>query len=387
VTILDAVDLRHGATRRRRAFARASHGARAVQPDAPMVRSLSLSRRHFLGVSIALAACQKKFGPTSDTAPKGGDVPLPPPAATTAAMPTRTLGKTGVTVSRIGLGGAHIGKQSDEQESLRIIRSAIDRGVTFLDNSWDYNGGESEERMGKALRDGYREKAFLMTKLDGRTKAAAAGQLEQSLRRLQTDHIDLVQVHEVIRFTDPDRVFGAGGAIEALVEARKAGKIRFIGFTGHKSPDIHLAMLKAADDHDFAFDTIQMPLNVMDAHFNSFEKKVLPVAAQKGMGILHMKPLGGGFILESKTATAAECLRYAMNLPTSVMITGCDSMGILEQAVQAAIEFKPMTPDEVTALLSRTAAAAADGKFERFKTSDYFDSTAKHPQWLEEAKI
>ncbi|HEY2511926.1 MAG TPA: aldo/keto reductase [Polyangiaceae bacterium] len=345
------------------------------------------SRRHFLGATIALAACQKKFGPTSDTAPKDGDIPLPPPPVTTAAMPTRQLGKTGVTVSRIGLGGAHIGKQSEEQESIRIIRSAIDRGVTFLDNSWDYNGGKSEERMGKALRDGYREKAFLMTKLDGRTKAAAAGQLEQSLRRLQTDHIDLVQVHEVIRFTDPARVFGEGGAIEALVEARKAGKLRFIGFTGHKSPDIHLAMLKAADDHGFAFDTIQMPLNVMDAHYESFEKKVLPVAAQKGMGILHMKPLGGGFILESKTATAMECLRYAMNLPTSVMITGCDSMGVLDQAVQAAIEFKPMTADEVQALLARTAGAAAGGKFERFKTSEYFDSTAKNPKWLEEAKI
>ena len=347
----------------------------------------SLSRRDLLGATIALAACHRKFGPTSDTAPEEGGVPLPPPQATTAEMPTRTLGKTGVTVSRIGLGGAHIGKQSDEKESIAIIRAAVDRGVTFLDNSWDYNEGKSEERMGKALRDGYREKVFLMTKLDGRTKAAAAGQLEQSLRRLQTDHIDLVQVHEVIRSTDPARVFGDGGAIEALVEARKAGKLRFIGFTGHKSPDIHLAMLKAADDHGFAFDTIQMPLNVMDAHFESFEKKVLPVAAHKGMGILHMKPLGGGFILESKTATAAECLRYALNLPTSVMITGCDSMGILDQAIQAAIDFKPMTPDEVTALLARTAAAASNGKFERFKTSEYFDSTAKHPRWLEEAKI
>ncbi len=302
-------------------------------------------------------------------------------------MPMRTLGKTGVSVSRIGLGGAHIGKQSDEADSIRIVRRAIDRGVTFMDNSWDYNEGKSEERMGKALRDGYRQKAFLMTKLDGRTKQAAAGQLDQSLKRLQTDVIDLVQVHEVIRTTDPERVFSAGGAIEALVEAKKAGKLRFIGFTGHKDPEIHLAMLKMADELGFAFDTIQMPLNVMDAHFNSFEKKVLPVAVQKGMGILHMKPLGGGFILESKTATARECLRYAMNLPTSVMITGCDSLGILDQAIDVAINFQPMTPEEVNELLSRTATAAADGKYERFKTSPYFDSTAKNPKWLEKAEI
>ncbi|MGD0530480.1 MAG: aldo/keto reductase [Polyangiaceae bacterium] len=302
-------------------------------------------------------------------------------------MPTRILGKTGVRVSRVGLGGAHIGKQKDEAESVRIIRSAIDRGLTFMDNSWDYNGGESEVRMGKALRDGYRQKAFLMTKLDGRTKAAAAEQLEQSLRRLQTDMIDLVQVHEVIRDTDPARVFGDGGAIEAFTDARKAGKLRFIGFTGHKDPKIHLAMLEAADRHGFAFDTIQMPLNVMDAHFRSFEHEVLPVALAKGMGVLHMKPLGGGFILESKTATAAECLRYAMNLPTSVMITGCDSMGVLDQAIDAAIHFQPMTGEEVASLLARTKDAAAKGEFERFKTSQYFDSTAKHPAWLEEAKI
>jgi aryl-alcohol dehydrogenase-like predicted oxidoreductase len=314
-------------------------------------------------------------------------VPLPLASATATEMPIRVLGKTGERVSRIGLGGAHIGKQRDEDESIRIIRTAIDRGVTFLDNAWDYNSGKSEERMGKALRDGYRQKAFLMTKLDGRTRASAAAQLDQSLQRLQTDMIDLVQVHEVIRFDDPDRVFAPGGAIEALVEAKKAGKLRFIGFTGHKDPDIHLAMLAAADKHGFAFDTIQMPLNVMDAHYRSFEKKVLPVALQKGMGILHMKPLGGGFILESKTVTAPECLRYAMNLPTSVMITGCDSMTILEQAIYAAIHFEPMTGSEVQTLLDRTREAALRGEFERFKTSQYFDSTAKHPQWLNEAKI
>ncbi len=256
-----------------------------------------------------------------------------------------------------------------------------------MDNAWDYNGGKSEERMGKALRDGYRQKAFLMTKLDGRTKTSAAEQLDQSLRRLQTDMIDLVQVHEVIRFDDAERVFGPNGAIEALVAAKKAGKLRFIGFTGHKDPDIHLAMLAAADKNHFEYDTIQMPLNVMDAHFRSFEKKVLPVANQKGMGVLHMKPLGGGFILESKTATPLECLNYAMNLPTSVMITGCDSLGILEQAIKAAVDFKPMKEAEVTALLDRTRDAAMKGQYERFKVSEYFDSTAKHPHWLTDAKI
>lgn len=347
----------------------------------------NVTRRAFIAGGIVLAACKPKSGPKSSTAPAESQVPLPPASTTTAEFPTRMLGKTGVKVSRVGLGGAHIGKQSDEQESIRIIRSAIDRGMTFMDNSWDYNGGDSEIRMGKALRDGYRQKAFLMTKLDGRTKQAAADQLDQSLKRLQTDMIDLVQVHEVIRMTDPDRVFAPGGAIEAFIEAKKAGKLRFIGFTGHKDPDIHLAMLAAADKHGFAFDTIQFPLNVMDAHFKSFEKKVLPVAQQKGLGILHMKPLGGGFILESKTATADECLRYAMNLDTSVMITGCDSMGILDQAIAAAVNFKPMSAAEVGALLDKTRDAAMQGKYERFKTSDYFDSTAKHAHWLEDAKI
>jgi aryl-alcohol dehydrogenase-like predicted oxidoreductase len=337
--------------------------------------------------TLAIAACKPKFGPTSSTAPSESQIPLPPASTTTSEMPTRILGKTGARVSRIGLGGAHIGKQKNEEESLRIVRSALDRGVTFLDNAWDYNDGQSEVRMGRALRDGYRRKAFLMTKLDGRTKESAAAQLDQSLQRLKTDMIDLVQVHEVIRMDDPARVFAPGGAIEALVAAKQAGKLRFIGFTGHKDPDIHLAMLKAAEDHGFEFDTIQMPLNVMDAHYKSFEKKVLPVAVQKGMGILHMKPLGGGFILESKTATARECLRYAMNLPTSVMITGCDSLAILDQAIDAALRFQPMSDEEVKALLDKTAAAASEGKYERFKSSEYFDSTAKNPHWLVDAKI
>src|SRR3977135_3213024 len=238
-------------------------------------------------------------------------------------MPYRTLGRTGEKVSLIGLGGYHLGSQSDPEESIRIIRTGIDEGINFLDNCWDYNGGESEIRMGKALRDGYRQKAFLMTKIDGRNKTAAATQLNESLRRLQTDRIDLLQFHEVIRDSDPERIFAEGGGMEAAVEARKAGKIRFIGFTGHKSPDIHLKMLATAAKHSFTFDAVQMPLNVMDAHFNSFEKKVLPALTKVRIGALGMKQMGDKLILRSKTATPVDCLHYAMSLPTSVVITGC----------------------------------------------------------------
>jgi predicted aldo/keto reductase-like oxidoreductase len=297
-------------------------------------------------------------------------------------IPYRTLGRTGEKVSVVGLGGYHLGKQSDPDESIRIIRTGIDEGINFLDNCWDYNGGESEIRMGKALRDGYRQKAFLMTKIDGRTKTAAAAQLDESLRRLQTDRIDLLQFHEVIRDSDPDRIFAKGGAIEVVLEAKKAGKIRFIGFTGHKSPDIHLKMLATASKHGFKFDAVQMPLNVMDAHFNSFEKRVLPVLTENGIAVLGMKPMGDHVILESKTVTPTECLYYSMNLPTSVVITGCDSMGILQQALHAARSFQPMNSSQVAALLAKTAKAAEAGQFELYKTSHQFDGTYANPQWL-----
>jgi aryl-alcohol dehydrogenase-like predicted oxidoreductase len=282
----------------------------------------------------------------------------------------------------VGLGGYHLGMQKDEQESIGIIRAALDSGINFLDNSWDYNDGQSEIRMGKALRDGYRRKAFLMTKIDGRTKKAAADQIEESLRRLQTDHVDLLQFHEVIRDTDPARVFAEDGGMEAVVEAKKQGKLRYIGFTGHKSPDIHLKMLETAFAHGFTFDTVQMPLNVMDAHFDSFEKKVLPVLVKHQIGVLGMKSMGDKLILKSKTATPVECLHYAMNLPTSVVITGCDSMEILQQALDAARSFQPMSAVEVSSLLAKTATAAAKGEFERYKTSHDFDSTVQNPQWL-----
>ena len=298
------------------------------------------------------------------------------------AVPTRVLGHTGEKISMVGLGGYHIGMQSSEQESIRIIRTGLDSGITFLDNCWDYNGGESEVRMGKALRDGYRQKAFLMTKIDGRTKQAAMQQLEESLRRLQTDHIDLLQFHEVIRDTDPDRIFAKGGGMEAVTEAKKQGKVRYIGFTGHKSPDIHLKMLNTAFAHDFTFDAVQMPLNVMDAHYESFEKKVLPVLVKHNVGVLGMKPMGDKIILRSKTATPVECLHYAMNLPTSVVITGCDSLQILQQAIGAAKAFKPMSSGEVSSLLAKSAPAAAKGEFEQYKTTHNFDGTYQNPQWL-----
>jgi aryl-alcohol dehydrogenase-like predicted oxidoreductase len=297
-------------------------------------------------------------------------------------VPRRTLGRTGEKVSCIGLGGYHIGVQSTEEESIRIIRSALDNGINFLDNCWDYNDGASEVRMGKALRDGYRAKAFLMTKIDGRTKEAATQQIEESLRRLQTDHIDLLQFHEVIRINDPDRIFASGAGMEAVVAARKAGKVRYIGFTGHKSPDMHLKMLETASAHQFHFDAVQMPLNVMDAHHESFEKKVLPVLLKNEIGVLGMKPIANGLILRSKTVSPVDCLRYALNLPTSVVINGCSSMELLEQALGVARSFKPLAQTEVAALLAKTYQAAQNGEFELYKNTTNFDGTTHNPQWL-----
>jgi aryl-alcohol dehydrogenase-like predicted oxidoreductase len=302
-----------------------------------------------------------------------------------SSIPYRTLGRTGEQVSAIGLGGWHLGlKHVGEALSVRIVRTAIDRGITFMDNSWDYNAGQSELRMGKALKDGYRGKAFLMTKIDGRSKRAAAQQLDESLRRLQTDRIDLVQHHEILRFEDPHRIFDEEGANAALIEAREAGKLRYIGFTGHKDPRIHLYMLEVARENRFTFDTVQMPLNVMDAHYRSFEKLVLPELVKLQIGVLGMKPMANGLILKSKTVTAVECLHYSLNLPTSVVITGCDSLEILVQALGAARSFRPMSQAEIRPLLARTAKAASTGEFELFKTTSIFDSTTYHPDWLGE---
>src|SRR3982751_1148867 len=287
-------------------------------------------------------------------------------SSASSEMPYRILGHTGERVSALGIGGSHVGqpKKLRESETIHIIRSAVDRGINFMDNSWDYNDGQSELRMGKALRDGYRDKVFLMTKIDGRDKEEAARQLDESLRRLQTDHVDLLQHHEIIRYEDADRIFSDGGAMEAFFEAKRAGKLRYIGFTGHKDPHIHLYMLEIAARHGFRFDTVQMPLNAMDAHYRSFEKLVLPELVKQKIGVLGMKSMGAGVILKSKTISPIECLHYALNLPTSVVITGIDSMEILDQAFEAVRTFQPMNDEQVRSLLAKTAEAASRGEFE-----------------------
>ena len=297
----------------------------------------------------------------------------------------RELGSTGEQVSAIGLGGWHLSlKHVDADLATRLVRTAIDRGITFMDNCWDYNSGESEIRMGKALRDGYRDKVFLMTKIDGRSKTEAAKQIDESLQRLQVDCIDLVQYHEVLRFEDPHRIFDPEGAHTAVLEAQKAGKLRHIGFTGHKDPAIHLHMLEVAEQHGVQFATAQMPLNVMDAHYRSFAKLVVPELVKRNIGILGMKSMANGILLRSNTVTPIECLHYALNLPTSVVITGIDSMEILDQALEAVQTFQPLTDEQVQALLSKTAEAGARGEYEPFKTSSIFDGTAQNPDWLGE---
>jgi aryl-alcohol dehydrogenase-like predicted oxidoreductase len=302
-----------------------------------------------------------------------------------SSVPTRPLGSTGERVSCIGVGGAHLGKKEvDEKLAIRIVRTAIDAGITFLDNSWDYHKGASEKRVGKALRDGYRNRAFVMTKIDGRSAKAATEQLEESLKRLRVDCIDLVQHHEVIRYEDANRIFRHDGAHAALEKARKAGKLRYIGFTGHKDPHVHLYMLTVMEQHGARIDTVQMPLNVMDAHYRSFEKLVLPELVRRRIGVLGMKSLAQGIILQSKTVNAVDCLRYALSLPTSVVITGIDSMKILTQALEVARSFTPLAEAEMNALRAKTKEAAASGDYELFKTSSLFDSTAEHPQWLGE---
>jgi aryl-alcohol dehydrogenase-like predicted oxidoreductase len=336
-----------------------------------------MDRRNFLKTATVAAA---------GSVATAGAQSTPSSAATrrpeSPNMIYRELGRTGERVSAIGMGGYHIGKQQDPDESIRLLRAAIDRGITFMDNCWDYNGGISEVRMGQALRDGYRQKVFLMTKIDGRDKNTAARQIEQSLGRLQTDVIDLLQFHEVIRLDDPDVIFAQGGAIEAVQEAKQAGKIRHIGFTGHKDPSVHLRMFETADQHGFHFDTVQMPINVMDAHFRSFLNGVAPVAQEKGTAILAMKTFGDPYILQSRTVTPMEALHFGLNSPATVVITGIDSPAILDQAFQAVESFRPLDRQQVAAILAKTKEAAMTGKFELFKTSSHYDGTIKNPSWL-----
>lgn len=282
------------------------------------------------------------------------------------------------------MGGYHLGKKEvSETEAIKLVHSGVDRGINFLDNSWDYNEGESEKRVGKAVKDAnLRSKVFMMTKNDGRTADEFNKQLDESLKRLQTDHLDLIQFHEIIRYEDPDRIFAQDGAAGAALAARKAGKVRYIGFTGHKDPHIHLYMLEVADRHNFVFDTVQMPNNVMDAHFRSFGKLVIPELVKRNIGILGMKSLGDTIILKSQAVTAMECLQYSLSMPVSVQITGIDKPEILDQAIKAAQTYKDVSKDQMAAILARTAPQAADGRWELFKTSALFDSTATHPQWL-----
>lgn len=363
-----------------------------------------MRRREFLSTTAAAAAVLS-VGAAAQTA----SVPSPQPAPTESSsklaaariprvshpgtrrgeMLYRELGTTGVEVSAIGLGGAHIGQPSvTDAEAIRLIHEALDRGMNFLDDSWDYNGGRSERLVGQAVSTGgYRQKAFVMTKIDGRTKQLAADQINDSLTRLRVDHIDLLQHHEVIRYDDPDRIFNEGGAMEAVVAAKKAGKIRFIGFTGHKDPHIHLYMLEVARAHGFHFDTVQMPINVMDAHYRSFAQLVVPAALREHIGVLGMKCFGSGVLMKSSPLTSGaispiECLHYSLNVPVSVQINGITSQKLLDQAFEAVKTFRPMNESEVAALLGKTEQAAENGRYELFKTTSHFDSTAHHPDWL-----
>jgi aryl-alcohol dehydrogenase-like predicted oxidoreductase len=372
-----------------------------------MLRRTSVKRREFLttAASAAVASIAVKARAAQQESDAATREPMPTEHASKIAaariprvslsgsmrgeMLYRNLGSTGEQVSVIGLGGSHLGQaQVPEEEALRVIHEGMDRGINFLDNSWDYNEGRSEERVGKALsQGGYRNKAFVMTKIDGRTKEAATNQINDSLKRLKVDHIDLLQHHEVLRFDDPDRIFNEGGSMEAVVAAKEAGKIRFIGFTGHKDPHIHLYMLEVAHRHDFHFDTVQMPINIMDAHFRSFSQLVVPEALRQKIGVLGMKCFGSGVLFKSSVLkdggiTPVECLHYSLNLPISVQITGINSKMLLDQAFEAVRTFTPMDEAAVATLIAKSEQAAMNGEYELFKTTSHFDTTARHPDWL-----
>ncbi len=345
-----------------------------------------MERRDFLksatAAGVAAAASSVRVVAQSTGTPSRSASPVTRPEA--PGMVYRELGTTGERVSAIGMGGYHLAKDplSTQDEIVRLVHTAMDRGITFFDNSWDYNDGISEVRLGKALKDGRRDKAFVMTKIDGRTKMSYKKQLEESMGRLGVDHVDLVQFHECIRLEDPDRIFADDGAIHAAIEARQAGKIRYIGFTGHKDPAVHLRMFEMAEKHNFKFDTVQMPVNVMDAHFRSFTKEVIPVAQKAGTGVLAMKTFGDDFILRTKTFQPIEALHYGLSQPVSVVITGIENHTILDQSLEAARTFKPMSAEAQASLLARTRDIALTGKSELFKTSSHFDSTAQNPKWL-----
>jgi aryl-alcohol dehydrogenase-like predicted oxidoreductase len=294
------------------------------------------------------------------------------------AIPRRPLGKAGDLVSILGLGGYHLGKIKNQRDAMRIVHAAVDAGITFMDNAWEYHDGRSEEVMGKALA-GRRQEVFLMTKLctHGRGKREAMRQLEQSLRRLRTDFLDLWQIHECVYYNDPERHFARDGAAEALAQAKRDGKVRFVGFTGHKDPEIHLEMLA----YDFPFDTCQLPLNCFDSSFRSFEREVLPVLLRRGIAPLGMKSLGGdGRMVKKKAVSATDALRYAMSLPVTTTISGIDSMRVLKQNIAIASGFKPLSPRQMETIRSRVREQAEDGRFELYKTSASHDGAIGRQQ-------
>lgn len=334
---------------------------------------MKVSRRGFL--SGTAAAGLARAASATQANPSSAVFETPPTVSTRNGMPYRAFGSTGDEVSILGIGGYHIGVP-EEADGVRLIRTAIDAGVNFMDNAWEYHDGESERRMGRALRDGYREKTFLMTKGCARDAEGAMRQLEESLRHLQTDVIDLWQFHECNYDNDPDLIFAPGGAIHAAVKAKEQGKIRFIGFTGHKSPHIHRAML----EHDFAWDAVQMPLNVCDAHYRSFARQILPIAIERGIAVIAMKVQGGGMIPQNAPVTALDCLRYSMSLNVPVCLSGMTELDIVNENVSFAKRFEPLSPEERDELLARVEPLAGAGALERFKSTERYDSAYHQKQ-------
>jgi len=338
-----------------------------------MTEPFEWNRRRFIKSAAVLGAAPLVYGGSmaqQQSSPSQRDL--------TGQIPRKPLGRTGLQVSAMGLGGYHLGSAETDQAANEIVAKAIDYGVNFFDNAWEYHDGLSEERLGKALK-GKRDQAVVMTKVctHGREKKIAMRMLEESLRRLQTDHLDVWQIHEVVYENDPDLIFAPNGAAEALLAAKQQGKVRFIGFTGHKDPEIHLKMLS----HDFAFDTIQMPLNCCDATFRSFETQVLPEANRRGMAALGMKSLGGsGELVKFGAVTAEQGLRYAMSLPVATTISGIDNLQVLDQNLQVAVDFQPLNTSAMQALRDQCRTAAADGHLELFKTTTKYDGKVGREQ-------
>ncbi len=334
-----------------------------------------LNRRKFMQGAVLLGATPIITGGIMAQAQKDQQDQSQIPSG---IVPKKLLGRTGVQVSAMGLGGYHLGSADTDQVANEIVAKALDHGITFFDNAWEYHDGLSEERLGKALK-GKRDQAFVMTKVctHGRDNKIAMRMLEESLRRLQTDHLDLWQIHEVVYDNDPDLIFAPNGAAEALLAAKQQGKVRFIGFTGHKDPDIHLKMLS----HDFPFDTAQMPLNCCDATFRSFETHVLPEAARRGIAALGMKSLGGsGELVTHGAVTPEQGLRYAMSLPVATTISGVDSIQVLNQNLQVAVNFKPLEAAEMQSLRDQCRTLAADGRLELFKMTTKYDGKVGREQ-------